>query len=168
MNIKSLHFCAILLLISAPCDAQMLDFSDPKTIAKLKKKLHADSIAMDKGNEDEIFIARNRKTQKWGMYQAYKCYVLPAYDTLDFFQVNYPVTTVWNGGKMGAISCPWVDGITPAQLQIPCIYDQLIVVFYHNNYYLKACKNGKWGLINWESREVVVNFIHSSPDFPLD
>jgi hypothetical protein len=146
--------------------SQGVDLFDETVINKIKRKLSADSIIPDPYNEDGVYNARNKKTKKWGMYQNFKEFIPARYDSIDFFGFNHPFTLVWNNGKVGVI----LDGSDGYKESVPCIYDDGQIWKYWNREIaqeekvLKVRKGEKWGMINWITGDIQVDFICDNPN----
>ena len=152
----------VLLCFHTALNAQDDDYN--KKIEKRKNKISADRWESDKGNEDGVYKARDKKTHKWGMYQITdeftKILIPMKYDTVRFFNFNGPFTLVWNNGKVGVFVSPWID--TKGQ-SIECIYeDGKVVHDKEDNYYFAAKKNGKWGWVDFYTGEEQSAFTASS------
>ena len=154
----------ILIMITNVSFSQTFDLSENSTIHNIKKKFKVDSIQIDYGNEDGIYVARNKKSKKWGMYQYYETKILPEYDSINFYKVNAPFTTVWKNGKVGIVNSPWNFDVAVAVVIVPCIYDNFKIEIKENNYNLKTSKDKKWGMIDWQNGNMLIDFIYKDPN----
>jgi len=118
-----------------------------------KKKLKADILIFDEGNGDGVFKARNKTSQKWGMYQSLGendiTTLIPAkYDSIRFFGSNSKFTAVYNKGKIGMYLSNWSYN-DKAKQSVPCIYEDYKKYDADGVPKLAVKKDGKWGWINW-------------------
>lgn len=134
--------------------------------SELLQNLNADLIVTDANNKDGIFMARNKTTKKWGMFQftynsSKPLVLIPMkYDALKFFVGNEKFTIVHNNGKLG-VYLSFFDYGKEAKQSVACLYDDYkkIIVPYngklkfppitYSEEYLAVKKNGKWGWVNW-------------------
>lgn len=161
---KHLLLALSLFLFSASIFAQDL----PEE--KLKKKLKADILEMDGGNGDGVFRARNKKTQKWGLYQytysgtEVEVLIPPAYDSLRFIPFNGNFTVVYLGGKAGIYLSKWTYG-DDAKQTVECLYEDYQRFSVENGMtYLAMKKNGQWGWVNWYTGEEKSEFKYADKD----
>jgi hypothetical protein len=127
---------------------------------KILKKINATEYKIDFKNEDGIFVAKNNKSKKWGMFQAWSIKkineIIPVkYDSIDFFDVNSPLTGVWLKGKVGVYLSPWT--FEKGKQSIPCLYDGYRI-FIKETYYLALQKEGKWAWVDWISGQLKTDF----------
>lgn len=159
---------SIMLLNYSPVFAQEIS---PKTLKKIK----ATEIRLDENNGDGVFIARGKKSKKWGMFQAWSendvTQMIPMqYDSIDFFGFNAEVTGVWNSGKVGIYISPWSFD-EDARQTIPCLYDDYKIfnvertvydgMGHYKKYvtYVAIKKNNRWAWIDWITGELKTDFI---------
>lgn len=131
---------------------------------RLQRRLNADSIVQDSFNGDGVFIARSKKTQKWGMFQGFgkgkpQQLVPFNYDSLGFFDQSPNFTIVKKNQKYGLILSPWSnDGSLES---IRCTYDKLAIIesdYSRSHNMIAAQKNGKWGYIHEETGATLIPF----------
>lgn len=133
---------------------------------KVLKQINAQEIRLDLHNEDGIFIAKNKKTGLWGMFvyseeSPIKQVIPMNYDSVDFFEVNKPITGVWKKGKVGFYQASWSND--NAKEIIPCLYDDYKIFGLSNpyyQYYLAVKKNGLWAWLNWETGQLETDFLY--------
>ena len=140
------------------------------------KKLNASEYKLDFKNGDGVFIAKNQKTKKWGMFQAWSINdvneMIPmSYDSIHFFNVNAKFTGVWNNGKVGIFISPW--SFETGKQTVECLYDdyrsfnveRTIVddIGRYNKYftYLAVKKDGLWAWIDWMTGELKTEFLYN-------
>jgi hypothetical protein len=123
----------------------------------IMNKIEAVAFRPDPNNEDGIFIARNKRSNKWGMYQAWseqdiQEIIPPAYDSIDFFDFNGMFTGVWNNHKVGIYLSRWTFDESARQ-SVGCRYDAYKVYTIENRRYpyLAVQKDGKWAWVDWLS-----------------
>ncbi len=160
----------LLALLPALCIAQLSFGQFPKK--ELMKKLKADTIAMDMGNEDGVFKARNKKTKKWGMYQWMyeglntKELIPMMYDSVRYIPFNGSFTAVYNNGKVGFYLSAW--SYDSARQTVPCLYEDYqrftITKDMSTKTYLAVKKNGKWGWVDWLTGEEKTEFVYDTKD----
>lgn len=169
-HIQSTFFLTFFILVNfAPLFSQK----------QLMEMVNADLIEMDKNNGDGTFQARDKETQKWGMYQfsfdnGKPTEMIPKqYDSIQYFGVNEKFTAVYNNGKLGIYTC-YFDYQNNAKETVPCLYDDykkmiipfkghiLDAPFSYTEEYLAAKKNGKWGWVNWFTGEEQSKFIYKT------
>jgi hypothetical protein len=141
------------------------------------KKINASEHKLDVNNEDGVFLAKNKKTKKWGMYQVWsvndiKEMIPPQYDSIDFFGFNAKLTGVWNNGKVGIYQSPWSYGEEDAKQTVDCLYDDYKIfnvertivddIGRYKKYftYLAVKKDGLWAWIEWMTSELKTEFIY--------
>jgi len=135
---------------------------------ELKKKLNADIIEMDLGNEDGVFKARNQKTKKWGMYQWMYSGVetdelIPMdYDSVSYIPFNGAFSAVYNNGKVGFHLSAW--SFTDAKQTVPCLYDSYQKYNIEHKTYLAVSRNDKWGWVDWKTGEEKSEFIYATKE----
>jgi hypothetical protein len=139
------------------------------------KKINASEYKLDENNGDGVFVAKHKKTEKWGMFQAWsekdiKEMIPMAYDSIHFFEFNAKFTGVWNRGKVGVYISPWSFEI--GKQTIACIYDDYKTfnvektindgIGRYNKYftYLAVKKDGLWAWIDWMTGELKTEFIY--------
>lgn len=133
----------------------------------LKKKLKADRIDMDLGNEDGVFKARNAKTHKWGMYQwmyegtNLKELIPMAFDSLRNIPFNGNFSIVYLNGKLGVYLAEWSYG-DDARQTVPCKYEDYKRYNADGRKYLAVKRDGKWGWIDWLTGEEKSEFIYET------
>lgn len=137
-----------LLFISGLVYSQEITPSILKSIQALEHKL-------DTNNGDGVFVAKNEKSKKWGMYQAWsekniQELIPPVYDSIDFFGFNAKLTGVWKNGKVGIYISPWSFNEN-ARETVGCKYDAYKIYNFSNRKYpyLAVQKDGKWGWVDW-------------------
>lgn len=157
----------LLILVLALASASL---SAQEITPKILKKIGASEYKMDRYNEDGVFIAKNKKTKKWGMFQAWsesdiKEMIPMAYDSIHFFQFNGLVTGVWNQGKVGLFPSPW--SFEDAMQTVECLYDGYKIYdvekYTDSGYpitvvYVAVKKNGLWAWIDWKTGELKTEF----------
>ena len=119
----------------------------------IKKKMAADLILMDEGNGDGVYKARDKNTQKWGMFQCIDTTkidtLIPAvYDSVANFPWNGSYTAVFNDGKIGFYLSKWSYGELAKQT-IECKYDDYKRFRNKGTKYLAVKRDGYWGWVNW-------------------
>ncbi|MFT6846166.1 MAG: hypothetical protein ACJAUV_002371 [Flavobacteriales bacterium] len=157
----------LLILITAFLTTSTYSQSFPEK--ELLKSLKADRLEMDKGNEDGVFKARNKKTKKWGMFQwmfegvQTKELIPMHYDSLRNIPFNGAFSAVYNNGKIGFYLSEW-SYAEKARQSVPCIYEDY--QRYNNNgtTYLAAVKEGKWGWVDWLTGDEKSNFAAKTKD----
>jgi len=140
---------------------------------EILKKLKADKIEVDEGNEDGVFKARNKKNQKWGMFQwmsegTKMIELVPMqYDSLNYFPYNGNFTAVYNRGKVGFYLSHWTYG-DMAKQTVPCIYEAFQRYTPEDGIIrLAVRKGGKWGWVDWLTGEEKTEFIYyTKEDLP--
>lgn len=110
------------------------------------QKHNADSIVFDPINEDGVYILRNAEIGLWGMYQFEKEIIPMAYDHIEFYNWNSPITFVQKEGKWGIFYGSFSDS---PQETVPCLYDELKRFNYQGYLYIAGKKEGKWSWVNW-------------------
>lgn len=134
----------------------------------IKKELGVKQIVWDKENQDGVFKALDKKTNKWGMFQYFegrrpKKLVSFKYDHIDFYKVNAAFTIVKNKGKYGLISDPW--GEPKAKLIVKCKHNELRYV--KNGYEMIASKqDGFWAYINQNGDTLIPYASKTFEDLP--
>lgn len=130
---------------------------------QIKKTLKADLLISDHYNEDGVMLARNKKSQKWGMVMVLEPneidIIIPfEYDSIDFYK-NELLTGVYNGGKVGIYLPPW--SFEKGRQSVPCLYDDYRIVQFSGlrNPYLLVKKNGLWAFIDWNTGELKSEFV---------
>jgi hypothetical protein len=140
------------------------------------KKINASELKLDENNGDGVFVAKNKKTNKWGMYQAWsvneiKEMIPPQYDSIDFFGFNAKLTGVWNNGKVGIYKSPWSYGEEDAKQTVECLYDGYKIFNVEKTVYdglgsyrkyfdyVAVKKDGLWAWIDWMTGELKTDFI---------
>jgi hypothetical protein len=140
-------------------------------------KINASEYKLDVNNEDGVFVAKNKKTNKWGMYQAWSEkeineMIPPKYDSIDFFGFNSKLTGVWYQGKVGIYQSPWSYGEEDAKQTVDCLYDDYKIFNvertivdgigrYRKYFDYVAVKNdGLWAWIDWMTGELKSEFIY--------
>ena len=143
---------------------------------KILKKIQATEHKLDVNNGDGVFVAKNKKTKKWGMYQAWseqdiKEMIPPEYDSIDFFGFNSKLTGVWNKGKVGIYPSPWSYGEEEAKQTVECLYEGYKIFnvektvsdglgSYRKYFvYVAVKKDGLWAWIDWMTGELKTDFI---------
>jgi hypothetical protein len=143
---------------------------------KVKLALGLDSIEMDRGNGDGIFLGRSQTTQKWGMFQHIDGYDLPTvliptkYDSIWFFPWNAPFTAVYEDGKAG-FYLSFFTFEDKAKQSVNCLYNEYRRYTVHNTneVFLAVSKNGKWGWVDWLTGEEKGEFMYDkSEDLPMN
>lgn len=157
------------LLLAFPSSAQS------KEEKKLMKTLKADRIDW---LGDGVFKSRDKKTEKWGLYQWHYGTKLTEvnelipmrYDSLHFFGFNELYMPVFYEGKVG-IYLSELSYHEKAKESLPCIYDEYKVVNVHarDGYprarpYMAVAKDGKWAWVDWLKGELKTEFIYDSFD----
>lgn len=136
-----------------------------------KKKLNADIVIFDESNGDGVFKARNKTTQKWGMYQSLGeddlTTLIPAnYDSINFFNFNGKYTAVYNEGKVGVYLSYW-SFYDKAKQTVPCTYEDYKNFDADGVPKLAVKKDGKWGWVNWLTGEEKSEFKYeTTKDLP--
>lgn len=147
----------LLLLLLLTFESQAQEISDV-----ILKKIRASEYKLDLKNEDGVFVAKNKKSGKWGMYQAWsdkdvKEMIPPVFDSIDFFEVNAKLTGVWKGGKSGIFLSPW--SYSAPRQTVDCLYDDYSV-FEAEKTYVAVKKDGLWAWIDWMSGELKTGFLY--------
>lgn len=144
---------------------------------RILKKINASEYKLDKNNEDGVFLAKNKKTKKWGMYQAWsekdiKEMIPPNYDSIEFFGFNARLTGVWNNGKVGIYISPWSYSEDRVKQTVPCLYEEYKIfnvekiikdgIGQYPKYfdYVAVKKNGLWAWIDWMTGELKSDFLY--------
>ncbi len=152
--------------------------SGQENTALLLQKTNASELQFDTTNEDAVFIAKNKLTNKWGMYQGYanhdiKELIPPAYDSIDFFGYNAKLTGVWLDGKVGLYTSPWTYGSKKAKQTVECLYDGYKIfqvektvndgLSTYQSYvdYVAVKKEGLWAWIDWMTGELKTDFLYN-------
>jgi hypothetical protein len=142
---------------------------------KLLIKIKANEYKLDKYNEDGVFLAKIKKTKKWGMYQLGSennaiMMIPPLYDSIDFFRYNGLITGVWNDGKVGIYTCSWTYGDEDAKQTVPCLFEgyrifniEKNIPSFYGNYtktivYVAVKQGGLWAWIDWMTGELKTDF----------
>jgi hypothetical protein len=140
------------------------------------KKINASEYKLDENNGDGVFIAKNKKSKKWGMYQAWsekdiKEMIPPMYDSIDFFEFNAKLTGVWLNGKVGVYMSPWTYGEEDAKQTVQCLYEGYKIFNVEKTVYdglgsyrkyfdfVAVKKDGLWAWIDWVTGELKTEFI---------
>ncbi|GGE05313.1 leucine-rich repeat domain-containing protein [Psychroflexus salis] len=162
MKLKHLTFSLIFLFFANQLLAQNND-----DFKRLQLRLRADSLVLDAYNGDGVFIARQKSSQKWAMFQGVSDRKLDrftpfAYDSLGFFDKHPHFTIVKKNNKYGVILSPWRnDG--KAIESIACTFDKLAIVedegWGGSQNMLAAQKDGKWGYIHEETGATLIPFV---------
>ncbi|MGV6862430.1 MAG: hypothetical protein ACWA41_11700 [Putridiphycobacter sp.] len=134
----------------------------------VQKILKADKIKMDEGNGDGVFLARSKKTKKWGMFQYISekeiVELIPmAYDKINYFPFNGAFTAVYLNGKVGFYTSYWSYG-DKAKQTVKCLYEDYQRFNVDNQTYLAVKKNGKWGWVDWFTGEEKSEFIYDQKE----
>lgn len=135
----------------------------------LKKTLNADLIVWGHLGGDGMRMVRNKKTQKWGIYQIMGDDIIEfipmEYDSLRSFEQNSNFTVVYNSGKIGIYLARWTYG-EQAKESVPCQYEDYRI-FDSNDYppttYLAVKNNGKWAWIDWFNNDLKSGFLYNTP-----
>lgn len=133
-----------------------------------KIKLKADILIFDERNGDGVFKARDKVTQKWGMYQSLGennlTTLIPAkFDSILFFGFNSQYTAVFNQGKVGMYLSYW-SYYEKTKLSVPCIYEEYKNFDADGVRKLAVKKDGKWGWVNWLTGKEESEFKYETPD----
>lgn len=143
-----------------------IDLSSEKLvfIKSIRRKKGFDYIEFDNINGKEIFIARQGRIRKWGMFKGFdpnnvEQLIPNEYDSLEFFPSNNTFTPVYLGGNVGIYSMIdyKVKKIADAE------YEAFKRVDINDIEYLAVKKQGRWGWMDWYDGEIKVNSI--SPSF---
>jgi hypothetical protein len=150
-----------------------LSWKDVKYVEKIQKKLNADTLFfLEDGG---FYKIRNKETRKWGLYtilnypKHHFTKIIPClYDSISFKgSCVDPFTVVWNNGKLGVVLFEY-DGSSYTET-VPCMYEAGKIIafepdgFIGYDYYLKVQKMSKWGLVDWKTGAVLVNFDYDLP-----
>ena len=142
------------------------EYQELMTIPKsVLKSIGASEYKPDPYNEDGVFIAKNKKTGLWGMYQYWieppiKTFIPMNYDSIDFFHFNGLLTGVWKANKVGIYIA---NSLSNPRETIPCIYDDYKIYSINQPYpkpYLAVKKNGLWAWIDWITGELKTEFLY--------
>ena len=156
-----------LLLLSLISISLLAQRADEKA---LKKRLQADKIVWDEGNGDGVFLARKKKTQKWGMFQLswegsnptdHKVLVAAKYDSLGFFGFNGSYAIAKRGTRYGTVSSPWMEENELSKPLLPFKYEYLTHVKDYSGY-LAAKLNGKYSYIDPENGKAYLPYVFES------
>ena len=135
----------------------------PENISK--RSLGVDLIEHDYGNGDGVFRARNKETQKWGMFQNYGLNeiveLIPMqYDSVRFIPFNGAFSAVYNNGQVGIYLSKW-SYEDKAKQTVECLYQDYQRFNVNNTTYLAVKKDNKWGWVDWLTGEEKSDFITS-------
>jgi len=139
---------------------QKIDTWATELIQVARRELQADLVFLDQGNGDGVFKARSMKTQKWGMYQGLdeiRTLIPAQYDSLDFFNWNYPFTGVYKEGKVGIYTSAW--SVDSAHETVPCEYDDYKIIEGNRSYFLAVMKDDKWSWIDWREGKLIGTWV---------
>lgn len=163
------HFVIVDPVFENPNDVPLLkvDHYQIDAYQKAKKELVTDYVIFDPINGDGVLKARNRFTDKWGMYQYVgdrSSVLIPsAYDKIEFFPFNGSFTAVYNNSKVGFYLSPWTYG-EDARQTVACIYEDYKKYNADGVSKLAVKKDGKWGWVNWITGEEQSEFIYATTD----
>ena len=130
----------------------------------VRRKKGFDFVEFDRVNNNQIFMARQSRLRKWGMFKGFDVNTLETlipneYDSVEFFPSNNTFTPVFLAGKIGFYSL--VD-FKAKKITDPD-YEAFKRVDINGEDYLAIQKNGRWGWMDWYTGEIKVNSI--SPSF---
>ena len=150
-----------LMIINRSC-AQ--NFPEPQMMRKFK----ADTLVLDDQNGDGAFKLRNKRSQKWGLYQwLYRGLMtrelIPmTYDSLEFIGINRPFAIVYQKGKHGVYLSGW--NFENARESVPCIYEDSKIFIDGNRTCLAVKEAGDWFWINWQTGQEFRRQTASDPE----
>ncbi len=148
---------------------QIRNNSTPKQIKKFLKGKKADKIVFSKVHQD-IYQLRDKKTQKWGMYDWYNQLIPMEYDSIVPFNQFQPYTIAKNNNEYTIIQWPYdTERLVAKQLkEIEGLCIKTIEENQYKKFFLLANHNGNWGCLNWQDLSTIIPFKYASPeDVPL-
>jgi len=170
------HWLTILFIInslflSASQAQQIRRSSSKKEIKQFLKEKKADKIVFCHTHED-VFQLRNKKTNKWGMYDWYDQLIPMEYDSIQPFNQFQPFTLAQKEGIYLVIQWPYD---TEELVISPLVNFDDVNIKINNKisnlsfqYVLLASQNGLWGCVNWKDLSIIVPFEYtSSEEVPL-
>jgi len=160
------------LFLSVAQAQQIKSSASPKEIKHFLKEQSADKIVFSSTHED-IYQLRNKKTQKWGMYDWYNQLIPMEYDTIIPFKQFQPFTIAQKEGNYVIIQWPYdTQELVTITLDN---FDKVSIITNTNfsnsgsQYILIASQNGSWGCVNWKDLSVIIPFKYaSSEELPLE
>ncbi|QNL22876.1 hypothetical protein HZR84_13315 [Hyphobacterium sp. CCMP332] len=145
-------------------DYKELSREELEFIKAVRRKKGFDFVEFDRVNGNDIFIARQGRLRKWGMYKGKDVNNLTQlipneFDSLEYFPSNNTFTPVYLGGKVGFYTMVdnEVKKLTATE------YEAFKRVEINDFEYLAVQKQGRWGWMDWFTGEIKVNSI--SPEF---
>jgi hypothetical protein len=137
------------------------------TIEKATKELKVDLVIFDQNNGDGAFIARNKTTKKWGMFQdlgdRFDEMIPMKYDRVNTIPYNGSFAMVYNQGKVGVYLSKWSYN-EQAKETVPCIYDDYYRIRKQGIQYLALKKDNNWGWVDWLTGEEKSEFIYKATE----
>jgi len=143
-----------------------------QSFSKKHKDYQIDKINIMEDEWGSTFSARNGKTQKWGVYEAFddefKTLIPMEYDSIAGYSYEFPFTTVYQNGKGGIYLtiAPILDcggDYQDLRQSVQCFYDEFRVFYGDGNTpKLAAKKDHKWGWIDWLNGEQKSEFKYDS------
>ncbi len=145
-------------------DFKELSREELEFIKAVRRKKGFDFVEFDRINGNDIFIARQGRLRKWGMYKGKDVNNLDQlipneFDSLEFFPSNNNFSPVYLGGKVGFYTMVDYEVKKIASTE----YEAFKRVKLNDLDYLAVQKQGRWGWMDWYSGEIKVNSI--SPEF---
>ena len=168
------HWLTILsilyMLVPSGSQAQHIrKSSSPKEIKQFLKNANADRIIFCEVHND-IYQLRDKKTKQWGMHDWFNQLIPTEYDTIYPFLPFQPFTLAKKQGQTVLLKWPYDKGENEdAEISL-AEFDELKIASTNkaHNYYLLASQKGKWGCVDWHTKNIIVAFEYSTPqEVPL-
>ncbi len=116
--------------------------------------LDADTLTVNGLSSTGEFMARNRKSKKWGLYQnhddVFDVLVPAKFDKVEFFEWGAPLTFVYMNGLKGYFLKDWEGNYD--KFPGNCVYDDLVLrVDSEGRKFLAARIGSKWYWVDWST-----------------
>jgi len=116
--------------------------------------LDADTLTVNSLSSTGEFMARNRKSKKWGLYQnhddVFDVLVPAKFDKVEFFEWGAPLTFVYKNGLKGYFLKDWEGNYD--KFPENCVYDDLVLrVDSEGRKFLAARIGSKWYWVDWST-----------------
>ena len=119
--------------------------------------LDADTLVVNSLSSSGEFMARNRDSKKWGLYQNYDDVfevLIPAkFDKVEFFEWGAPLAFVYKNGLKGYFLKSWEGNYE--KYPENCVFDDLVLrVDSEGRKFLAARIGSKWYWVDWSTGKV--------------
>lgn len=165
---KWLKLCVVIAIAcTTVCNAQHIrNSSSPKEIKRFLKDKKADRIVFCETHED-MYQIRDKKSQKWGMFDWYNQLIPVEYDTIIPFEQFQPFTLAKKDGQ--TVIMYWPYDKRENSISADTGFDAMEIITLGEGtvdfqYFLLASQNGHWGCINWEDLSVLIPFEYTNPE----